>query len=336
MLTLGELAQKLDATLVGDASTPVDGLGTIQSATGSQLTFLANPRYRSFLENTGAAAVLLPESQQDYCPVAALVVKDPYLAFARASAFFEVAPQPAAGIHPAATVDPSARVADSACIGPNAVVEAGARVGEGAVVMANTVVGAGSVIGDACRLWPNVTIYHGVTLGPRTIIHANCVIGADGFGFAFNGAGWTKVHQVGGVRIGADVEIGASTTVDRGAIEDTVIGNGVILDNQIQVAHNVVIGDHTAVAGKAGIAGSAKIGAYCLIGGAAGIAGHIEICDKVQVLAMSLVSSSINEPGTYGSALPVDKQSRYRRNVARFRNLDDLARRVSKLERSSD
>ncbi|MFT6637167.1 UDP-3-O-(3-hydroxymyristoyl)glucosamine N-acyltransferase [Alcanivorax sp. VBW004] len=336
MLTLGALAEKLDAELVGEASHVVDGLGTIQSASSSQLTFLANPRYRSFLEQTGAGAVLIPESQRAYCPVAALIVKDPYLAFAKASAFFEVAPQPQAGVHPAAVIDATARIADSASIGPNAVVEANVTVGEGAVIMANSVVGAGSVIGDQCRIWPNVTIYHGVTLGPRTIIHANCVIGGDGFGFAFNGAGWTKLHQVGGVTIGADVEIGAGTTVDRGAIDDTIIGNGVILDNQIQVAHNVVIGDHTAIAGKAGIAGSAKIGSFCLIGGAAGIAGHIEVCDKVQILAMSLVSSSIKEPGTYGSALPVDSQSRYRRNVARFRNLDDLARRVRKLERLSD
>ncbi|MDX1805238.1 MAG: UDP-3-O-(3-hydroxymyristoyl)glucosamine N-acyltransferase, partial [Alcanivorax sp.] len=295
MLTLGELASKLDARLIGDENATVEGLGTIQSATGRQLAFLANPRYRGFLERTTAAAVLVPESQSEFCPVAALVVKDPYLAFARASAFFDRAPVPAAGIHASATVDPSADIDESASIGPNAVIESGARVEAGAIIMANAVVGAGSVIGQQCRIWPNVTIYHGVSLGRRTIIHANCVIGADGFGFAFNGAGWTKVHQVGGVRIGDDVEIGAGTTVDRGAIEDTVIGNGVILDNQIQVAHNVVIGDHTAIAGKAGIAGSAKIGSYCLIGGAAGVAGHIEICDKVQVLAMSMVSSSISE-----------------------------------------
>ena len=188
------------------------------------------------------------------------MVKDPYLSFARATAFFETAPLATPGIHPSAVVDPSASIAKSASVGPNAVIDADVTVGEGAVVMANAVVGAGSVIGDQCRIWPNVTIYHGVTLGPRTIIHANCVIGGDGFGFAFNGAGWTKVHQVGGVSIGADVEIGAGTTVDRGAIEDTVIGDGVILDNQIQVAHNVVIGNHTAVAGKAGLPAPPKSG----------------------------------------------------------------------------
>ncbi len=337
MHTLAELARLLDAELVGgDADQPVDGMGTIQSATATQMTFLANPRYRSYLEQTRAAVVLLQEDQCEFCPVPALIVKDPYLSFARASALFEVAPQAQPGVHPSAVVDLSVVVPTTASIGPNVVIDADVQIGEGVVVMANAVIGAGSCIGERCRIWPNVTIYHGVTVGPRTIIHANSVLGADGFGFAFNGAGWTKVHQVGGVRIGADVEIGAGTTIDRGAIDDTIIGNGAILDNQIQVAHNVIIGDHTALAGKVGIAGSSRIGSYCLLGGAVGVSGHIEICDKVQVLGMTLVSSSITRPGTYGSALPADEQTRYRKNVARFRKLDELARRVRKLERLSD
>lgn len=334
-VTLEILARELGAELHGPGDREVRGIGTIGGAGADQLTFLANPRYRSYLENTRAAAVLLAEDQREHCPVAALVVKDPYLAFARASHYFDTAPLPAAGVHPSACVDPSARVAASAAIGPNVVIEAGVEIGAGVIVGANSVIGANSQVGDGGRIWPNVTIYHGVIIGPRSMIHAHCVLGADGFGFAFSGAGWTKVAQVGGVRIGADVEIGAGTTIDRGAIEDTVIGNGVILDNQIQVAHNVVIGDHTAVAGKVGIAGSSRIGSYCMIGGAAGISGHLEICDKVQILGMSLVSRSITEPGTYGSGLPVDKQDRYRRNVARFRHLDELYRRVRRLERDS-
>lgn len=334
-VTLETLARELGAELHGPGDIQIRGIGTIGGAGDGELTFLANPRYRSYLERTRAAAVLLAADQLEHCPVAALVVKDPYLAFAHASHFFETAPAPAAGVHPSACIDPSARVPASAAIGPNVVIEAQVEIGEGVIIGANSVIGERSVIGEGGRIWPNVTIYHGVTLGPRSMIHANCVLGADGFGFAFNGSGWTKVAQVGGVRIGADVEIGAGTTVDRGAIEDTVIGNGVILDNQIQVAHNVVIGDHTAVAGKVGIAGSSRIGSYCMIGGAAGISGHLEICDKVQILGMSLVSRSITEPGTYGSALPVDKQDRYRRNVARFRHLDELYRRVRQLERDA-
>lgn len=333
-VTLEFLARELEAELHGPADVEVSGLGTIGAAGPHQLTFLANPRYRAFLENTSAGAVLLSADQREHCPVPALVVKDPYLAFAKASHFFDTAPPVPAGIHPSAVVDPSATVPESVSLGPNVVVDADVVLGEGTVVMANSVIGAGTRIGEQGRIWPNVTIYHGVTIGPRTTIHSHTVIGADGFGFAFNGAGWTKVAQVGGVRIGADVEIGAGTTIDRGAIEDTVIGNGVILDNQIQVAHNVVIGDHSALAGKVGIAGSSRIGSYCMIGGAVGISGHLEICDQVQILGMSLVSRSITEPGTYGSALPVDKQDRYRRNVARFRHLDELSRRVRRLEKA--
>lgn len=335
-VSLDVLARELGAELHGPGDLEVTGLGTLGAAGPRQLTFLANPRYRAHLETSQAGAVLLRADQLALCPVAALVVQDPYLAYAKASHFFDTAAVPAAGIHAAASVAEDATVPSSASVGPNAVIEAGVVLGEGVVIGANSVVGAGSSLGDGCRVWPNVTIYHGVHIGPRSIIHANCVLGADGFGFAPTASGWRKIAQVGGVRIGADVEIGAGTTVDRGAIEDTVIGNGVILDNQIQVAHNVVIGDHTAVAGKAGIAGSSRIGAYCMIGGAAGISGHLEICDKVQILGMSLVSRSITEPGTYGSALPVDKQDRYRRNVARFRHLDELYRRVLKLERDAD
>ena len=335
-VSLEFLARELDAELHGPGDQQVTGLGTLGGAGAGQLTFLANPRYRAHLETSQAAAVLVRADQLEFCPVPALVVKDPYLAYAKASHFFDTAPAPAAGIHAAASVADDAVVPASASVGPNAVIEAAVVLGEGVVIGANSVVGAGSQLGDGCRIWPNVTIYHGVHIGPRSIIHANCVLGADGFGFAPTASGWTKIAQVGGVRIGADVEIGAGTTVDRGAIEDTVIGDGVILDNQIQVAHNVVIGNHTAIAGKVGIAGSSRIGAYCMIGGAAGISGHLEICDKVQILGMSLVSRSITEPGTYGSALPVDKQDRYRRNVARFRHLDELYRRVLKLERDAE
>lgn len=334
-VTLEVLARELGAELHGPGDREITGLGTIGAARDDQITFLANPRYRSFLENTRAAAVLLRADQLQHCPVAALVVSDPYLAFARISRFFDNSPAPAAGVHPSATVDAGARLGEGVSVGPNAVIDAGAVIGEGTVIGANCVVGAGSELGPGCRLWPNVTIYHGVTIGARTTIHANSVVGSDGFGFAPGPEGWTKIAQVGGVRIGSDVEIGAGTTIDRGAIDDTVIGDGAILDNQIQVAHNVVIGEHTALAGKVGISGSTRIGAYCMIGGAVGISGHLQICDHVQILGMSLVSRSITEPGTYGSALPVDKQDRYRRNVARFRHLDELYRRVRRLERDA-
>jgi UDP-3-O-[3-hydroxymyristoyl] glucosamine N-acyltransferase len=335
VLTLAQLAEELGAELRGDGATEISGLGTLRGATAQQLTFLANPRYRAYLEQTAAAAVLCTADQAEDCPVATLVVADPYQAFARISHHFDTTPVPLREVHPRAVIAADAVIEDNVSIGPNAVIGAGVRLKAGAVVMANAVIGDGSEVGEQARIYPNVTIYHGVIIGPRTIIHAGSVIGSDGFGFAFNEGRWNKVAQVGGVRIGADVDIGANVTIDRGAIEDTVIGNGVILDDQVHLAHNVVVGDHTAMAGKVGVSGSTRIGSYCMIGGAVGIAGHLEIGDRVVVLGMTLVSRSLTEPGTYGSALPADRQDRWRRNTARFRHLDELYRRVRKLEQDA-
>ncbi|MBZ2188394.1 UDP-3-O-(3-hydroxymyristoyl)glucosamine N-acyltransferase [Alcanivorax sp. JB21] len=334
--TVAQLAEELGAELIGDGTAQVRGLGTLKSAAPDQLAFLANPRYRPQLAATRAAAVLCTAEAQADCPVPALVVKDPYLAFARLSGHFDPTPVAAPGVHPRAVIAPDAVLSDNVSIGPNVVIEAGVRIGAGAVIMANCVVGAGCELAEQVTLFPNVTIYHGVSIGPRTIIHAGSVIGADGFGYAFGEGRWNRVAQVGAVRIGADVEIGANVTVDRGAIDDTVIGNGVILDDQVHLGHNVTVGDHTALAGKVGVSGSTRIGSYCMIGGAAGLAGHLEIGDKVMILGMTLVSKSISEPGTYGSSLTVDRQARWQRNAARFRHLDDLFRRVRKLEQNRD
>jgi UDP-3-O-[3-hydroxymyristoyl] glucosamine N-acyltransferase len=333
-ITLGHIAEHLGAELRnGSPETRISGLGTIQSAGSSQLSFLANPKYRSFLENTRAGAVICHADQAGFSPVPVLVVEQPYLAFAKASHLFDRAPRPAAGVHPSAVVDQQAVLEEGVSVGPNAVIERGACVGAGSVIMANCYVGEYARLGQDVRLWPNVTIYHGVTIGDRSTIHSNSVIGSDGFGFAPGRDGWSKVAQVGGVSVGNDVEIGSGTTIDRGAIDDTVIGNGVIIDNQVQVAHNVVVGDHTALAGQVGIAGSAKIGSRCLLGGAVGVSGHLEICDDVQVLGMTLVSGSITEPGIYASGMPADKHRKWRKNTARFRHLDELYRRVVKLEK---
>lgn len=335
MLTLGEIAELLDGELHGDSDVKIDALGTLQSARAGQLSFLANPRYRSWLEQTAASAVLCRSEQQPHCPCAALVVDDPYLAFAKISHQFETRPSREPGIHPSACIDDGASLGKGVSIGPNVVIEDGAVLGDGCVVMANSVIGHGSRLGAQVTIWPNVTISHGVVIGDRTNIHPGAVIGSDGFGFAPSPQGWQKVAQVGSVRIGNDVDIGAGTTVDRGAIDDTVIGDGVIIDNQVQVAHNVRIGDHTAIAGKAGIAGSVVIGKRCLIAGAVGISGHLEITDDVQVMAMTLVSRSITEPGTYASGQPADRQDRWRRNTVRQRQLDDLFGRVKKLEKQA-
>lgn len=334
MLTLAQIADLLDAELHGDGNIQVTRLGTIQSAGPDALTFLANPRYRSHLESTQAAAVLCHPDQAEFSPVPTLVLKDPYLAYARISQHFDVRPPVPPGVHPSAVVADGVEVPASAHIGPQVVIEEGVSLGEGVVLMAGCFVGVGSQLGNEVRLWPHVTIYHGVTLGARCNVHANSVIGSDGFGFAFKGAGWLRVAQVGGVQVGDDVDIGAGTTIDRGAVEDTIIGRGVIIDNQVQVAHNVVIGEHTALAGQVGIAGSAKIGSYCMLGGAVGISGHIEVCDKVQLSGMTLVTGNITEPGVYASSTPMDKVARWRKNAVRFRHLDDMYQRLRRLEKA--
>lgn len=334
-LTLAQLAEELGAQLHGPGDIELTGVGTLRSAGPGELSFLANPRYRAYLEATRAGAVLCTPDEVENCPVPALAVANPYLAYARASRHFDRTPAAEPGIHPSAVVHETARVHETASIGPNVVIEAGARIGAHAVLMANVYVGRDAVLGEHVRLWPGVVIYHEVSIGNRSVVHANTVIGSDGFGFAPSREGWVKVAQTGSVRIGDDVDIGASTTIDRGAIEDTVIGNGAIIDNQVMIAHNVVIGEHTAIAGTTGIAGSTRIGRNCVFAGAVGVAGHLEICDNVQVLGMSLVSRSLTKPGVYGSGLPVEDERNWRRNAVRLRQLDDLFRRVKALEKQA-
>lgn len=333
-LTLADIAEKIGATLHGDGRVQVHALGTLKDASADQLTFLANPKFRSYLESSGAAAVICQPDQVPFSPVPTLAVDDPYRAFALISRFFDPAPAGPVGVHASAVVAATAEVSALASVGPNVVVEDGAVVADGVTLMAGCVVGAGSCIGAGTRLWPNVTVYHGVTLGERCNIHANTVIGSDGFGFAPGREGWTKVAQVGGVTVGDDVEMGSCCSVDRGAIDDTVIADGVIIDNQVHIAHNVRIGKHTALAGQVGIAGSVTVGENCVFAGKVGIAGHLDICDGVQVMGMSMVTNSVKKPGVYASGAPIDSQASWRKNAVRFRQLDELFRRVKTLEKS--
>lgn len=330
---LGELARYLGARLVGDADTEVRSLATIQDASSGTLSFLASPKYQSYLANTQASAVILAEPMLDQCPCAALVVKNPYLAYAKASHLFSPWDKPSPGVHPAAVVAAGVVVPASVHIGPWTVVEEGAVLGEGVIIGAHCVVGAGACIGAQSRLWPNVTIYPGVRIGQRTIIHAGSVIGADGFGYAPDAGRWQKIAQNGTVVIGDDVELGALCAIDRGAIGDTVIGNGVILDDLVSIAHNVTVGEGTAMAARVGVAGSTSIGKHCLFSGKAGVVGHVDICDNVQVSGMSIVSKSITKPGTYTSGTGMEEHAGWTKNAARFRQLDDMARRLAALEK---
>lgn len=336
MMTLAEIAELLKAELRGDPSVRVSGLGTLKGATSEQISFLTNPRYRSLLKETGAAAVICRVEQADESPVPVLVVDDPHLAFAVISQRFDIAPSAATGIHPRAVIDPSAQIDDSASIAAGVVIEADVRIGAGVVIMANSVIAVGARLSEQVRIGANVTICHGAEIGARTNIQAGSVIGCDGFGFAFNGKGWTRIAQVGTVRIGDDCDIGAGVTIDRGAIEDTIIGNNVIIDNQVHIAHNVTIGDGTAMAAQVGVAGSSQIGKFCAFGGQVGIAGHIEIVDQVQVMGKSMVSGSIRKKGTYASGVPETDHETWRRNAVRFRHLDEMAKRLKAVERRLD
>jgi UDP-3-O-[3-hydroxymyristoyl] glucosamine N-acyltransferase len=327
--TLGELAQRFGIELAGDADAQVRGVATLRDAGPDQIAFLANPAYRGQLPATRACAVVLREADRGHAPGAVLVSRNPYADFARIAALFEPPVPRHAGVHPSAVVDPDAVVEDGASVGPHASIGPRSRIARGAIVGPGCVIGEDCVVGEASELVARVTLVRRVRLGRRVRVHPGAVLGADGFGIAMDQGAWVKVPQLGGVAVGDDCEIGANTTIDRGALGDTVLEEDVRLDNQIQIGHNVVVGAHTAMAGCAAVAGSTRIGRWCLIGGGAGIVGHIEICDRVTINAMSMVSHSIREPGTYASGTALQENDLWRRNAARLRRLDDFVRRVN-------
>ncbi len=336
MLTLQALAERFGLPYRGDPDTPVHGIGTLANAAPGQLAFLANSKYAAQLADTKASVVVLSEADADACPCACLLSANPYTSFALISALFDDGDDLPAGVHPTAVVAASAALAPDARIGPYVVIGERAVIGAGAQLHAHVHVGTDCTVGEDCLLMPKATLVKRVRLGRRVRIHPGAVLGADGFGIAFHDGNWTKIAQLGGVVVGDDCEIGANTTIDRGAIEDTVLENDVRLDNQIQIGHNVRIGAHTAIAGCVAVAGSTRIGRWCLIGGAAGIVGHIEIGDRVTVGAMSLVTHSLREPGEYASGTPIQPKGEWRRNAARFARLDAMARDLTTLKKSRD
>ncbi|MCQ9469653.1 UDP-3-O-(3-hydroxymyristoyl)glucosamine N-acyltransferase [Pseudomonas alliivorans] len=332
-IKLGQLAEFLGATLRGDKDKDINGLATLQEAGPDQISFLANPQYRRFLTDTQAAAVLLKPADAESFTGNALLVPDPYLAYARISHLFDPKPKAAAGIHPTAVISDDAIVDPAASIGAFAVVESGARIAAQVTIGAHCFIGARCEIGEGGWLAPRVTLYHDVRIGKRVVIQSGAVLGGEGFGFANEKGVWQKIAQIGGVSIGDDVEIGVNTAIDRGALADTRIGNGVKLDNQIQIAHNVQIGDHTAMAACVGISGSTKIGKHCMLAGGVGLVGHIEICDGVFITGMTMVTHSITEPGSYSSGTAMQPAAEWRKSAARLRKIDDMARRLQKLEK---
>lgn len=324
--SLGELAVRFGLGLRGDPSLTVSRVATLSHAAPGALSFLANPRYRRQMESTRATAVLVGPDNAASCPVAALIDPNPYLAYARVAELLHPRAPAAPGIHPSAVVSVAARVPASASVGPLAVIEDDVELGERVFVGPGCIVQRGARLGADTRLIARVNVYGGVLIGKRCVVHAGAVIGADGFGFAPDAGTWVKVPQVGTVRVGDDVEIGANTTIDRGAIDDTVVEDGVKLDNQIQVGHNVTIGAHSAIAGCVGISGSTTLGRRCMIGGGVGIAGHLTIADDVVVTGCSLVSASIRQAGSYSSGMPAVETRLWRRLVAHLRRLDSKER----------
>jgi UDP-3-O-[3-hydroxymyristoyl] glucosamine N-acyltransferase len=316
------LAVRFGLGLKGEPGLRISRVATLSHADAGALSFLANTRYRRQMQSTRATAVLVGPEDAAGCPVAALIDPNPYLAYARIAELLHPRAPSAAGIHPSAVASASARIAASASVGPLAVIEDGVEIGERVFVGPGCIVQQGARIGADSHLTARVNVYAGVRIGRRCIVHAGAVIGADGFGFAPDAGTWVKVPQVGSVQIGDDVEIGANTTIDRGAIDDTVVEHGVKLDNQIQVGHNVTIGAHTAIAGCVGISGSTTIGKRCMIGGGVGIAGHLTIADDVVVTGCSLVSASIRQAGSYSSGMPTVETRLWRRMVAHLRRLD--------------
>jgi UDP-3-O-[3-hydroxymyristoyl] glucosamine N-acyltransferase len=330
MLRLDQIVARLGGEIVGAGDTAISRIAPLDNAGPGDLTFLSNPKYRHHLATTRAAAVIMAPPAADGL-AAAILTPQPYLYYARVAQWLNPQPPPDPGIHSSAVVE--GVVAASASIGPNVWIGAGAAIGEGVVIGANCSIGAGVRIGDDSRLAANVAIYPGSSLGVRCLVHSGAVIGADGFGFAREADGaWVKIPQVGRVLIGDDVEIGAGTTIDRGALGDTVIADGVKLDNQIQIAHNVQIGVHTAIAGCVGIAGSTVIGARCTLGGAAMIIGHLQIGDDVNITAGTLVAKSIPNAGTYCGGVPFMEHGDWLRNFSRLRHLDAMADKIRALE----
>lgn len=331
-MKLGALAEQIGARLLGDADHDILRVDALESGDAKAVGFVQDEAYLARLETSRIGAVILPPALAEGFGGHRLIADAPHLAFARAARILH--PRPARqGIHPTAVVDSAAVVSPTAWVGPYVVIEAGARVGAAVQIGPHCLIGAGSVIGDETELVARVTVLQGVRMGARCIIHPGAVIGADGFGLAHARTHWERVPQLGGVLMGDDVDIGANTTIDRGALADTVIADGVKIDNLVQIAHNVEIGKHTAIAGCAGLAGSSRVGSHCMLAGGVGLAGHLELADGVQVTGMSMVTRSIHQPGTYSAGTPLDTNRNWRRNAARFKHLDELARRLDALER---
>lgn len=338
--SLGELADQLGAELIGDRGVLVSRIGSLDSATPDTISFVSKPRYLTSLATSKAGCVIVSAVHRDAAVArgATLLASDPYLCFARLTQLWATRSRAATppSIHASAVIHPGARLGHHVSVGPLAVIEDAAVIGDGAVIGAQCFVGEGASIGPQSRLAPQVVLGPRCHIGARGVVHGGVVIGADGFGFAPSGGRWEKIEQLGGVRIGDDVEIGANTCIDRGALDDTVIEDGVKLDNLVQIAHNVHVGAHTAMAGTAAVAGSARIGAHCTLAGGAGVSGHVTLADHVHISARTVASHSILRPGVYTGLFPIDDNASWEKNAATLRQLHRLRDRIRALEKNKE
>jgi UDP-3-O-[3-hydroxymyristoyl] glucosamine N-acyltransferase len=333
--SLKQLAEQVGAEVAGDENTLVTSIGTLAASVEGQISFLSNSKYRSQLSDTKASAVIISPDDVPHCPCAALVMANPYVGFARVAQILDTTPDAASDISPQASIDNTATLGTNVKVGPFVVIEAGADIGDDVQIGAGCFIGKDTVIGQGTKIWANTTLYHNVIVGEECLIQSNTVIGADGFGYANDNGQWIKIPQIGRVIIGNNVEIGASTTVDRGALEDTVIRDGVIIDNQCQIAHNATIKENAAIAGCTVVAGSTTIGKYCTIGGMSAITGHVEIADNVHFTGMAMVTKGVSEPGLYSSGIPAMPSKEWRKTAIGIRNLTSLNQRVKKLEKQA-
>ncbi len=333
-LTLAELAEITGGELYGDSNAVVHRVAPMDSAQEGDVTFLSNSKYSKHLADSKATVLMVKESERELCPSNVLVVADPYVAFAKVAQAMDITPTPAEnGIAPSAVIAADAVIGANVSIGANAVVESGAELGDNVIIGAGCFIGKNAKLGNNTKLWANVSIYHSVVIGTDCLVQSGTVIGSDGFGYANERGEWIKIPQIGSVRIGNRVEIGACTTIDRGALDDTVIEDNVIIDNQLQIAHNVHIGYGSALAGATVIAGSAQIGKYCIIGGASVINGHIKIADGVTITGMGMVMRSIEEKGMYSSGIPLQPNKEWRKTATRVQRIDEMNKRLKAVEK---
>lgn len=335
-ISLNELADKFNLKQIGDTNHQIKGVATLKNAESHQISFLSNPSYSHQLESTKAGIIIVSEDYSEKFKGNKLLAKDPYVIFAKIASLFQNNSQSYMGIHDTSIIAKTAIIGKDVTIGPYSIVGENTKIADNTIIEARVTIGNNCILGSNCLIKPNVVVLSDSKIGNRVILHPGCIIGADGFGLARDVDGWIKVPQLGAVVLGDDCEIGANTTIDRGTLENTVLGKDVRLDNQIQIAHNVQIGDHTVMAGCSAVAGSAKIGKNCLIGGGVGIIGHLELCDNVTLQSMALVTSSIKKPGSYSSVSPLQETKEWRKSAVRIRQLDKIARKLNKLEKENN